>query len=136
MRDELSETSLAGSGSPREDEELRGVLAEWKQSIHNTAARPEGFWRSQQRAITARRRGVTRPRLVWATAMAVLVLTATWLERTAPLQTAAAQTDPDQVLLVNIERSVRREVPRALEPASLLTDEMGRAAQTQLQRNP
>ena len=115
------------------EEDAGNLLAEWKQSIHAAAARPEAFWQFQRRAIAARRRPWwAQPRLVWA--MAFLVLTAAWLNHSAQPRRDVAQTDPDQMLMTDIERSVRREVPRALEPATLLTEEMDRAAQAQ--RNP
>jgi hypothetical protein len=40
----------------------------------------------------------------------------------------SAPVDPDHALLVEIQRSVRRDVPRALEPATLLAQELHRAA--------
>ncbi len=135
MHDDLNKQTMAErpAGGPAflEEEDLRGLLAEWRQSVHTAAGRPEAFWQWQQRAIAARRRRWARPRLVWATAMAALALTAGWLNRTTPPQPAAAQIDPDQALLADIETSVRREVPRALEPATLLTQEIDRAAQPQ-----
>jgi hypothetical protein len=38
------------------------------------------------------------------------------------------QSDPDHELLVEVERSLRRDVPLALEPAALLTRELHFAA--------
>ena len=103
---------------------------------------PQDFWRAQRRTIAARLSAVqelpTRP-LAWATSLAGILLFAALLSRGLPvldssprqaLPTEAAQAaaDPDHDLLVDIGRSVRREVPRALEPASLIAQELHRAA--------
>jgi hypothetical protein len=120
-----------------EEENLRGLLAEWKASAEKVAERPDVFWRWQQRTIAAHRSTrPSRPRMVWATAMAILVLVATLLTRQQPAIQHVNAADPDDALLVEVHRSVRREVPRALEPASLLTQEIDRASQPQAQPNP
>ncbi len=120
-----------------EEENLRGLLAEWKASAERVAERPEAFWRWQQRAIAARWSArPSRPRLVWATAMAILVLVATLLTRQQPALHAVPPADSDDALLIEVHRSVRREVPRALEPALLLTQEIDRASQPHAQPNP
>jgi len=61
----------------------------------------------------------------------MVVLAAVLLvQKTPPAQPVAqADPDPDHALLVDVERSVRRELPRALEPAALLAHEVGRDAE-------
>ncbi len=147
LTDEALTARLAGEGinerpaecvaCEAEEENLCGLLAEWKASAEKVAERPEAFWRLQQRTIAARWSArPSRPRLVWATAMAILVLVATLLTRQQHPVHSVAAADPDDALLIEVRRSVRREVPRALEPASLLTQEIDRASQPQAQPNP
>ncbi len=123
---------LAGCPACREEHEsLRLVLARYAETTRAAAEQPEAFWRAQQAAVARRWSGRPAPRrLAWAAAAACVVLAAVSLiEKTPP--EPMAQADPDQVLLVDVERSVRRELPRALEPASLLAQELSRSAETQ-----
>jgi hypothetical protein len=64
--------------------------------------------------------------LAWAGAVGVLVLAALLMEKSPPASQVAV-ADADHALLVEVERTVRRELPRALEPAALLTQEMSQA---------
>jgi predicted anti-sigma-YlaC factor YlaD len=95
---------------------------------------PEAFWRRQRQAIHSRleRGDFTRPwkRWVWATATLVLVvLASTMLSRNgAPPVQSTAQTDPDDALLLSVQQSIDSDLPQALRPAALLTEELGRAA--------
>lgn len=109
----------------------------------HSATRTTGFWYTQQQAIAGRlRRRPQQPRLaIWAGAFAVLVLAAAMLAQ-APgetsLQTQASrnagaeiqlvEVDPDDALMAEIDASLRRPVPRAFEPALLVTQELHRAA--------
>ncbi len=114
-----------------EHESLRMVLAQYAETTRAAAVQPEGFWQAQQAAITRR---WTRPpaprRLAWAAAAASVVLAATLLIKIAQQPEPVAEADPDQALLVEVERSVRRELPRALEPAALLAEEVSRSTET------
>jgi predicted anti-sigma-YlaC factor YlaD len=101
---------------------------------------PEMFWRRQRQSIGARlaARDFTHPwkRWIWSTATVMLILLASTLlsrHRAPPVQTAA-QPDPDDALLLSVQQSIESDVPRALRPAALLTQEMGRAEPAQ--RNP
>jgi predicted anti-sigma-YlaC factor YlaD len=104
--------------------------------------RPVGFWREQRLAITARLSAgnelETRP-LAWAASLSIVALAAAFLvQGVPPMQLQVGPTsastgvsvaaDADHDLLVEIQRSVRRDVPRALEPASLIAQELHRAA--------
>ncbi len=111
-----------------EEERLRSALGQFQRDTHTAAVRHEGFWHSQRAAISERllRERPSR-RLAWAAAFAVIVLSALLLtSKTSP--PPMAQGDPDQDLLVDVARSVEREVPRALEPAALVTQDLARAA--------
>jgi predicted anti-sigma-YlaC factor YlaD len=117
-----------------------GRMAAWSLA---TAAEPAGFWFAQRQAIAERLTGRHEPArlLAWAGAAAAIVLAAVLLTRMpAPnvqrLQaqgnrdaTSEASTDPDDVLMAEIQASLRRPVPRPFEPALLVTQELSRAAE-------
>jgi predicted anti-sigma-YlaC factor YlaD len=101
---------------------------------------PEPFWRRQRESISARMaaRDLTHPWKcwVWVTATMVLIfLASTLLSRHSapPIQTAA-QPDPDDALLLSVQQSIQTDLPRALRPAALLTQEIDRAEA--VRRNP
>ena len=104
------------------------------------AEQPESFWRQQREGTSARleARDFTHPwrRWIWVTATMMLILLAsTLLSRNngAPTQ-VAAQPDPDDVLLLSVQQSIRSDLPQALRPAALLTAEIDRAQAAH--RNP
>lgn len=116
-------------------EVLHAGVAALRQQTRADAERPASFWTRQRAAISARleeRASGGLWRFAYAGALALLVLAAILLSPQAPPRTPVAQTDPDHALLVDVERSVRRELPRALEPAALLTQEMSRTTEAQL----
>jgi hypothetical protein len=123
-------------------ESLRAALGSVRADEQARAERPHLFWREQRMAIAAQipagREVTTRP-LAWAGSLAVFALAAAWMTQSAPpaqpvarpAQDAAAVSapaDPDHDLLVDIQRSVRRDVPLALAPATLLAQELHDAA--------
>ncbi len=119
-----------------EEESLRQLLAHYQQETRAAAEHSAGFWHRQQTAIAARMPGRLAPQLAWVAAAAMIVLAAVLLIETKPTPAPPAvqtvsETDPDHVLLVEVDLSVRREMPRALEPAALLTAEMSRAAESE-----
>jgi hypothetical protein len=104
------------------------------------AEQPESFWRRQREAINTRvaTRDSVDPwkRWIWVTATVMLVLLASALvfrNGTPPVQTAA-QTDPDDAFLLSVQQSIQSDLPQALRPAALLTQEIDRAAASR--RNP
>jgi hypothetical protein len=148
--DQLSAALLAEEDSPiaahlascddcrRELEGIRTALTEVRDESLALGERPQGFWREQRLAIAARlsadNQFVTRP-LAWAASLAMVALVAAFLvQGVPPLQiqavrpAASSATDSDHDLLVAVERSMRRDVPRALEPATLIAQELHRAA--------
>ncbi len=113
-----------------EAKSLRLLLSRYAETTH-AAKRPEGFWQAQQTAIARSWSGRPVPRrLVWAVAAACVVLAAALLIEKTPSPEPMAQADADQTLLVDVQRSVRRELPRALEPAALLAQEVSRSAES------
>ena len=114
-----------------EEQHLESLLRHYWQAVHAAARRPEAFWQWQRTAIAARRgwRSSSR-RLAWVAAAAAVVLAAILLMAHTPPTKPVAESDPDQALLADVQRSVRRELPRALEPAALLAQEISRGAET------
>jgi len=122
---------LAACPACREEEGLlNDLLARYRQTVHAASHRPEAFWQWQRTTIATRRIGrLGSRRLAWATAaVAVVLLAILLIEKSSPPK-PSAQSDPDHALLVDVERSVRRELPRALEPAALLAQEVSRGAE-------
>jgi hypothetical protein len=94
---------------------------------------PETFWRQQREGIKARlaARDFTHPwkRWTWVTGTVILIVLASTLlsrNRVPPVQTTA-QTDPDDVLLLIVQRSIQSDVPQALRPVALLARQIERA---------
>lgn len=141
--DEANSAHLAACESCRSElQQMSALLTGLCAESISSAERPQDFWRAQRRAIAARLSAVhelpTRP-LAWAASLAGILIIAGMLSQGLPVldsglpqvpPTASAQAvaDPDHDLLVDIGRSVRRDVPRALEPASLIAQELHRAA--------
>jgi len=114
---------------------LHSLLALYGEVTRAAGARPQAFWQWQRTTILTQLESRPAPRrLVWAAAVAMVALAATLLIETPPPAVPSAADDPDYVLLVDVERSVRREVPRALEPAALLTAELSAAADTNVKQ--
>jgi hypothetical protein len=113
-----------------EVERMRAALGGYGAAVRDGAARPEGFWAWQRRAILARLRPATArtQKLAWAGAMVLLVLMAVALHFQARPERLETPYDPDEALLIDVARTVRSEVPSALQPAALLTWEMDQAA--------
>jgi len=126
---------------------MSSTLGRMHQSARAAAEKPAGFWYTQRAAILE---GLSaRPQrshlTAWASALATLVLAAVLLGQVSiepGLLTAnanggsetAAKTDPDDELMLEIQASVRRPVPRAFEPALLVTQELHRAAEANQSR--
>ena len=118
-----------------EEEILRAGVSGWRTGVREGAERPAGFWFAQEQAIQGRlaRRG-TAQRLAWAVAMVTVALaTALSFEPRQPARPPVPY-DPDHELLVQVQESVRRPVPRALAPASLLAEDLREAAKPSLHK--
>ncbi len=117
-----------------------GQMSAWSRAA---AERPAGFWYAQRQAIAEQLGARRQPSrlLGWAAAMATMVLAASLLtQMPAPdvqrlqaraakeAQAGEASVDADDALMAEIEASLRRPVPRAFEPALLVTQELHRAA--------
>jgi len=118
------------------EEQIASAL---RAEIQAAAQRPESFWRQQQAEILARLGGpAAAPRpLAWASAAALLALAVLLSLPGSPPVAVAPPPDPDRQLLLEVQQTLDREVPDALAPASLLTQEMSQAldANTKLAPN-
>jgi hypothetical protein len=132
----------------RELESIRTALTAVCVESLALGERPVGFWREQRLAIAARLPAdielETRP-LAWAASLSVVALVAAFLvQGVPPLQLrvgppsastgVSIAADSDHDLLVDVARFTRRDVPRALEPATLIAQELHRAAERKSDR--
>ena len=105
---------------------LRRATLSLRGSAQAQAEKPEAFWTRQRSAAASRiTRHPGRP-LAWAAALAASVLAAMLIQEPRPVPPATPPPDPDQVLLVSVERALHRQLPQALAPAALLTQEISR----------
>jgi hypothetical protein len=114
-----------------EIQSLRGAIGVWIKEIDRGSGASEAFWRRQREAIAARlaRRTLQRPwkHVAWATATLTLVLLAASVFHRHPSPAGNKAPVDDNALLLSIHSSVTSDVPRALEPATLLVQEIARA---------
>ena len=132
--DQATASHLAGCSSCRDELRQVTLAAEAARSqAQSVAELPETFWRRQRESIHARleRRDFARPwkRWAWVTATVILVLLASAMlsHNSAPPVPPTPQADPDDALLLSVQQSIETDVPQALRPAALLTEEMARA---------
>jgi hypothetical protein len=127
-----SQGHLEGCETCRAEEQaLKSVLDGARESLSAAAERSEVFWIRQRAEINARIRQQQegRHRLVWATAVGFVALAASLLLRPAPPLPAPVTAVSDQELLMQVESSLSREVPEALAPSDLITQELAEASQ-------
>ena len=109
-------------------ERLGSATATLRDSARAQAEKPEGFWaRQRSAAVTRKARLSVRP-LAWATAVVVAVLAGMLVQEPRPAAPVTPPPDPDHALMVAVQRAVSRDVPQALEPVALLTQEISRNA--------
>ena len=143
MEDHLSDgqlfESLLGGAGPRVEahiatcpeccerlERLRSAVSALRRSAQAEAEKPDAFWTRQRAAAAARSsQHLVRP-MAWVAAIAAAVLAAMLIQEPRPVVPTTPTPDPDQALLVSVERAVNRQVPQALAPAALLAQEITR----------
>ncbi|HVO64162.1 MAG TPA: hypothetical protein VMT53_24795 [Terriglobales bacterium] len=114
-------------------DQLQTLLSTLPQAARSATEHPDVFWEAQRLAIQSRISVLPNPakrtaRLAWGAAL-VLIFIASLILRTgshAPIQGVAS--DPDRELMVQVEQALDGDVPQALQPASLLADEINQAA--------
>jgi hypothetical protein len=113
----------------RELAALKDGVDGYRQTTQRAAEAPDAFWQEQREQI--HRRAATAPPMrrrrpgVWiaAAGLAAAASIALWLAVLRPALPPAP--DPDDVLLVSVQQSLRRGVPAALEPAQFLVADIG-----------
>ncbi len=115
-----------------ERDRVEAALRQFAAANREYTRRPEDFWELQAARIrAARRESESKSRLTTTLIPSVVVLLLAAfaiLGRTPglhPIQPAApvAQADSDHELLLEVERAIQSDTPRALEPATLMVDE-------------
>ncbi|MFB3920200.1 MAG: hypothetical protein ACE145_00680 [Terriglobia bacterium] len=115
----------------QEIESLRGSIGEWVRDVRGAAGASEHFWRRQRQAIAGRI--APHPKLSWknwalaTAALTLIVLAAVFYRAPAPVRTAPIVDD--NALLLSVQTSLESDVPEALEPVTLLTQEIDRAVE-------
>jgi len=116
-----------------EHERLEDALAGFRALAQEAVERPEYFWDRQRLAILDRLKAPHATRRyravwIWATAAAlVIVLVLIFNPNHSKSIVPDFAAGHDQELLVDVERSLNRELPRALQPAVILTQELDNA---------
>jgi hypothetical protein len=107
---------------------FRAALDDYRSEIHLAAQRPDGFWNAQHAAILERVRlqqPVWRIGLSWALATALVLFGFGLFLFRVPAQPMPDYAGGyDQDLLLEVEQALHREIPSALEPALLITEEI------------
>jgi hypothetical protein len=116
-----------------ERDRVEDALRQFAAATREYASRPENFWEIQAAQIrSAQKDSEARSRLTMALApsIAVLLLAAGSILGRAPgvrpittPKMATVQVDPDHELLLEVERAIQADTPRALEPAMLMVEE-------------
>ncbi|MGH9529568.1 MAG: hypothetical protein ACRD2S_06565, partial [Terriglobales bacterium] len=108
-----------------------GPLAE---IAREATEQPDAFWQKQSAAIRARirssQKSAIRATLTLASAVVLILMTALLMKTNSRVAPMTAQPDPDQQLMIAVEQAVGSDVPAALEPAALLSDEIINDSQT------
>ena len=93
----------------------------------------EDFWQRQRAAIQERivvareARRQRTPRLAWAALAATILLGTLWMnDAEKPAASPQVQID-DQELMIAVDHAMQSDVPEALEPASLLAQEISQS---------
>jgi hypothetical protein len=116
-----------------ERERVEDALRQFGAANREYANRPASFWEQQAASIrSAQQASVQRSRATVALVPSVVVLLLlgfALLGRTPEVRplpvmpTVSTQTDSDHELLVGVERAMRTDTPRALQPATLMVEE-------------
>ena len=115
-----------------QEDRLAAALAAFAASVRAEGERPAAYWtrrRAMIRERIAQQDRTSSLRLAWASALAVVTLATLLLTQSQP-PLPQAMHDPDHDLLLGVENATRRPVPKALEPAVLLAQEMEQSAQS------
>jgi hypothetical protein len=127
----LDDEELAAVISTSDERFVQHAFGTLPDALRSAVERPEYVWQRQhaiiQQRIAAQPNRKTALQLfAWATAAAVLALAVLLLRSpgASPTSSLPLSSDPDQQLLISVERAVRNDVPASLEPAALLAEEI------------
>jgi hypothetical protein len=126
---ELSEMILDS-----DQQHLQRTLDGLPECARAATERPDVFWDEQQERIRKRIAAVSmrtskRTVIARAGAFGVILLATLLLYNHPERRPSRVQNDPDQELLVAVEQTVQNGIPRALEPAAMLADEIDNGSQ-------
>lgn len=118
-------------GSPRDsrDPVLDTALDEFRRSVRERSRRPEAFWLEQRESVMAHLQATPRRQvaMAWAAAAIVtVVLLTVFADRPRAVPPPDFAAGYDQELLLDVDRAVSREAPRALDPGMVLVREIER----------
>src|SRR5258707_11585339 len=125
---QLNDEELTDLLLESDERDLLPLMETLPASLRSATERPEWFWKRQQAVIRGRiaeRQSWLRPAVSWAATMALFVLAILLLRGRPVPPVEQAHVDSDQELLVVVEQVVQSDVPSALEPATLLANEIG-----------
>jgi hypothetical protein len=116
-----------------EREKVEEVLRQFGAANREYASRPASFWDQQAASILAAQRSSaqrSRATLALVPSMVVLLLLgfavlghAPGVRPVAVSPPTSAQTDSDHELLLEVERAIQSDTPRALEPVTLMVED-------------
>jgi hypothetical protein len=115
-----------------ERDRVEEALRQFGAANREYANRPASFWEQQAASIrSAQQASVQRSRATLALVPSVVVLLLLGFAvlgrapgvRPVAVAPPPAQTDSDHELLVGVERAMRTDTPRALQPATLMVEE-------------
>ena len=115
-----------------ERERVEEALRQFGAANREYANRPNSFWEQQAESIRAAQQASVRrsnATLALVPSVVVLLLLGFAVLGRAPgvrpvaVAPPPAQTDSDHELLVGVERAMRTDTPRALQPATLMVEE-------------
>ncbi len=113
---------------------LERALRDLPEAVRAASDRPQIFWQRQRAAIRSRIAVHEASRqswigFAWATLGSLILLAALLLSGAKNLPKPQAQLDPDQELLLAVERAVQSNVPESLAPAALLAEDIRAAVE-------
>lgn len=117
------------------------ALGQFRESMHESAKRPDAFWARQRVAIrehlrtpdmahpinAAHRANAAHqrpPALIWAASGLMLLLCVLLFSEKNPIPAVSFAAGADHDLLIEVERALRRQCPDALAPAGMLSQEL------------
>ncbi len=107
---------------------IRRTFGNLAESTSEAAEQPDCFWQRQRieirSKISAYEKLSSRAVMTLASAVALVLIGAVLIRPVSPATPVTPQPDPDQELLMSVEHAVGSDVPAALEPAALLSDEI------------